>query len=158
VQASASAEKALEKARMKHYLAILDTMWGGDGVAPHWFTINPRNASGRRLYRLTGATERTLIVTNACPQRTAHATKHGTPSSEWLRDSIRQIPARYRHGVLLVCGKIAQQTYDEMLTEYGHGPHYGLVQFIKHPAARNWTHDEIERTARRIQRTPQATL
>lgn len=139
------------------FLAVLDTMWGDDGVAPHWFTINPRNHSGRRLYRLTGARDGELWVTNACPQQVRHPNAHGTPSVEFLYQSFMQIPARWRTAPLLACGKVAQATYDAMIAQ--HAPrgrqhlrfsHRGPVVRMLHPAARTWTARELARVARHI--------
>lgn len=138
------------------FLAILDTMWGVDGDAPHWFTINPRNRSGQRLYRLTGADESHLWVTNACPQQVSDSRKHGTPSVEWLLSSFQQMPKRWRRGTLLVCGNIAWNTYHAMLARHAcrsgriRFSHTGPVVCMKHPAARTWTNAEITRVQRKL--------
>lgn len=129
----------------RFFLVILDTMWGTRGNAPHWFTINPQNHSGRRLYKLTGASEGHLWVTNACPQSVRSAKEHGTPSTIWLRESFAEIPQRWRSGTLLVCGKVAQQTYDAMMAEgRPRFSHRGPVISMQHPAARTWTKSKLE--------------
>lgn len=136
------------------FLAILDTMWGNAGDAPHWFDINPHNVSGRRLYKLTGATSETLHVTNACPQQTDAAHKHGTPSAAWLRESFGQIPARWRTGTLLVCGAVAQRTYDEMMNAgRPRFSHRGPVVRMPHPAARMWSRSMMAKIEKEIRST-----
>lgn len=138
----------------RFFLAILDTMWGVEGDAPHRFTINPRNHSGRRLYRLTGASEGELWVTNACPEQTRHASLHGTPSTDWLRQSFSQIPARWRAAPLLVCGAVAQRTYNSMMAERRpRFSHRGPVIYTLHPAARTWTKAMIANMQKQIQRS-----
>jgi hypothetical protein len=139
----------------RYFLAILDTMWGDDGVAPHWFPINPDNHSGRRLYRLTGARDWDVWVANACPQQTSHARLHGTPSPAWLRSCFSRIKSPWQDSPLLVCGKVAQATYDEMIAICGKHPpiHRGPVIRIMHPAARTWTKLEIARVQRLIRRS-----
>ncbi len=135
----------------QRFLAILDTMWGFGGKAPRWFHINPCNASGRRLYRLTGVSERELLVTNACPQQTKHATRHGVPDARWLFQSLSNVPSAFRTAPLLVCGVVATATYCT-LVEHDGFEWDGPVLYLKHPAARTWTKAEIARVARRIQR------
>jgi hypothetical protein len=132
-------------------LAILDTMWGTVGRAPHWFVINPQNASGRRLYRLTGVPVGALWITNACPERTGHAAQHGTPSVARLRRSLALAQARWPRATLLVCGNVAQATYDALVVADGTAWR-GPVMRMKHPAARTWTKAELARAQRRVQR------
>jgi len=132
------------------FLAILDTMWGTTGRAPHWFPINPDNHSGRRLYTLTGASDWTIWVTNACPQQTNHASKHGAPSVEWLSECLHSLWQREQRLPLLVCGRIAQAT-STMLEERGY-THRGPVLRMMHPAARAWTHEKIRAAQRSIRR------
>lgn len=139
----------------KHFLAILDTMWGSDGAAPHWFPINPQNHSGRRLYRLTGARDWCVWVANACPQQTSHARLHGTPSVAWLRECFRRTRKDWTGAPLLICGKVAQETYDALIEEDGDAWWGGPTIRIMHPAARTWTKTEIIRVQRLIRRSLQ---
>lgn len=135
------------------FLAILDTMWGtASRRAPRWFTINPHNASGRRLYRLTGAEEGDLWVTNACPGVVGHAAQHGEPSVRWLRESFIHTKPKWQGRPLLVCGKVAQDTYDSLIEADGDAWWDGPVIRLKHPAARSWTKAEIARVQRQIRR------
>lgn len=140
-------------AREPYFLAVLDTMWGAHGRrAPHWFQINPHNHSGRRLYRLTGASVGHLWVTNACPVQTGHARAHGTPSAEWLFESMSRVRREWCNAPLIVCGQVAQRTFDELIAHYGLPStwHDGPVLRMKHPAARTWTAQELARVARRL--------
>lgn len=129
------------------FLVILDTMWGTGGRAPRWFHINPQNHSGRRLYALTGARYGELYVTNACPQQTTHATRHGRPDAGWLAVSLRLIPGNAHRAPLLVCGAVAQRAYERILARTGH---VGPVYYMKHPAARTWTRKELDRVRQEI--------
>jgi hypothetical protein len=129
------------------FLAVLDTMWGSGGAAPRWFHINPWNVSGKRLYALTGATFRELKVTNACPQQTTHATKHGTPSAWWLAENLtRYLPSGYAGAPLLICGTVAQKTFAKLARHQHNGP----VILMPHPAARNWSRANVERWQRTL--------
>ncbi len=134
-------------------LCVLDTMWGNDGRAPRWFTINPENASGKRLYKITGTEPPAVWVTNCCPEQVSSASMLGTPSAEWLRKSLEWIPEGLRTAPLLVCGRRANATYDA--TGYVHP---GSVYRMKHPAARDWTKAEIEETRLRITEALQCKL
>lgn len=128
------------------HLVVLDTMWGGRGPADDWFPINPDNHSGRRLYRITGAEYPGIWVTNACPERASHARQHGMPNPEWLAHNLDALPRHCRTLPLLVCGRVAQQTFQE--AGFGHG---GPVIKMLHPAARTWTKAAIIRVSRRVQ-------
>lgn len=131
------------------FVAVLDTMWGTSGRAPLYFYINPRNHSGARLYRLTGVRARDLLVVNACPQQTGHATKHGTPSAQWLSRALAALPEPFQAACLLVCGQVAQRTYDAARVQWR-----GPVVRMLHPAARTWTRAELDRIARQLARLP----
>jgi hypothetical protein len=131
--------------RQARCLVVLDTMWGSGGKADPWFTINPYNHSGKRLYRLTGLELGQVWVTNACPEQTTHANAHGRPSARWLGACLRLLPPRARRLPLLVCGKVAQATYAEVKVK-----HYGEVFFMLHPAARTWTRQELERRTKQL--------
>lgn len=138
---------------MKHVAAILETMWdwrgmtsgAGYGEAPRYFRINPQNFSGRRLYKLIGADAK-LLVTNACRELVRSAKQHGTPDPAWLADNLRILDGD-RVDVLLVCGKVAQQTF----AACGYKPRTATVLEIPHPAARRvWSREFIDTTAARI--------
>lgn len=145
-------------------VAILETMWDWRGQtsgagykeAPRYFRINPKNFSGRRLYRLVGPTAR-MLVTNACRDLGNGPRDHGTPDPAWLGENLRlldgQIPGSidWKPDVLLVCGKIAQRTYKLC----GYTPAGARVIEIPHPAARVWTRVRLDQTAQMIQRGEQ---
>jgi len=152
--------------RLMRVVAILETMWNWRGMtsaagyaeAPRYFRINPQNFSGRRLYKLVGQDAR-LLVTNACRELVSGPKEHGKPDPAWLAENIRildgeseklpeGVTERARIEVLLVCGKVAQQTFRQC----GYEPKAARVIEIPHPAARQvWTRELIDRTAQRIQ-------
>lgn len=136
------------------FLVVLDTMWGGAGdAAPRWFAINPLNVSGKRLYKVTGATFGEVLVTNACRQRVRSASLHGVPEPLWLYQSLVRVPKAWANAPLLVCGQVANATYSKVCKLYGTGStHRGPVIRLKHPAARSWTKAEIARITRRLAR------
>lgn len=140
-------------------VAILETMWdwrgqtssAGYAEAPRFFRINPQNYSGRRLYKLIGS-DALLLVTNACRELVTGPNQHGTPNPEWLAENLAEIEVNHAAAapidVLLVCGKIAQQTFKQS----GYKLKNGRVIEIPHPAARAvWTVEFIEQTKRLIQ-------
>lgn len=131
--------------RTARVLVVLDTMWGRGGDADRWFTINPRNHSGARLYWLTGLHLGQVWVTNACPQQTRHAHAHGKPDGNWLLENFMMLPARAMRLPMLVCGKVAQDTFRRM--EYEHD---GPVIELLHPAARTWTRATLDSTQRKL--------
>lgn len=128
-------------------VAILDSMWDWNGAtsaagyreAPRSFSINPNNFSGKRLYRIVGSAS--LLVTNSCRELCRSASDHGTPDPDWLRENLIRLTP---FGVLLVCGKVAQATYDRT----GHQFHNTLR--IPHPAARMWTHAMLDDATARV--------
>lgn len=127
-------------------VAILDTMWGGEGIAPGLFRINPQNHSGRRLYWLLGHED--LWVTNACPEYVEHSKVHGKPDPEWLAGNLRRIDFQ----LLLVCGSVAKKTLDQAIREKffkqeSFLPETARIVYIPHPAARGWTRFKLD-TAR----------
>ncbi len=132
----------------KKIVAILESMWdwrqmtSGAGYkdAPRYFRINPNNFSGKRLYRIVGNGVN-LVVTNSCRELCASASHHGTPDPKWLRENL-EILAPF--DVLLVCGKVAQATYNKS------GHEYARKIEIPHPAARMWTHAMLEVAANRV--------
>jgi hypothetical protein len=86
---------------------------------------------------------------NSCPEQTGSANKRGTPDEVWLLHSLDSLPKHYtRRGVpLLVCGKVAQRTFEAANLKWN-----GPVIYMDHPAARNWTKAKLEQTRRKIQR------
>jgi hypothetical protein len=133
---------------MKTVVAILDSMWdwrqatsrAGYKEAPRSFSINPRNFSGKRLYRIVGDGVN-LLVTNSCRELCASANHHGTPDPAWLRENLKILEP---FEVLLVCGKVAQATYAVCGYEFKH-----KIE-IPHPAARMWTHVMLADAAKRV--------
>jgi len=121
-------------------VAILEVMWDWKqktsaanpnylAQAPRCFHISPENHSGRVLYKLLGHDN--LLVTNACPQLVTSPKGKGNPDAQWLADSLNEIT----FSVLLVCGKVAQETYDRV----GSVPGDYRTIYLPHPAARQWT-------------------
>jgi hypothetical protein len=126
----------------KKALVVLETMWGGNGGrAPRFFRINPNNFSGRRLYKLLGHDD--FYVTNACPQYVENANRHGTPNPEWLATSLQ----RLTYDLLLLCGRIAQETYDQC----GYTPKCVILR-MPHPAARMWTKQMLQEWQERLKK------
>lgn len=125
-------------------LAILETMWGGNGNAPGLFRINPDNFTGRRLYWLLGHED--LWVTNACKELVRNARIHGTPDPEKLAKNLQ----RLTYDLLLVCGNVAAQTF----ADCGYVPECKTL-YIPHPAWRGWTSKKLEDTKRMIQNANQ---
>jgi hypothetical protein len=93
-------------------VAVLESMWdwrqmtsgAGYAEAPRSFRINPKNYSGKRLYRIVGA-DADLHVTNACRELVGSASEHGKPDPAWLRENLDLLAP---FDVLLVCGKVAR--------------------------------------------------
>ena len=121
-------------------LAILETMWGGNGQAPGVFRINPDNFTGRRLYWFLGHED--LWVTNACRELVENARLHGTPDPAWLTYNLR----RMTYALLLVCGRVAQRTF----AECGYRPKCRIIE-MPHPAARVWTRADLDHWQKLIQ-------
>jgi hypothetical protein len=124
-------------------LAVLETMWGGSGKAPGIFRINPDNFTGRRLYWFLG--HKDLWVTNACRELVSNARLHGTPDPEWLSTNLK----RLSYDLLLVCGKVAQQTFEKC----GVRPP-GRILLMPHPAARTWTRASLGHWQKVVQGGP----
>lgn len=150
------------------WLAVLDTFWGwrGHGLgreeAPRYFTINPDNFTGRRLYYLTGEESGCQWCTDACREVVYRASDHGTPDLKWLeanldkwlgimRKKSLRLSDRVETPAILVCGKVAQQTYSQLDSK----PLERTI-YLPHPAARNWTRQALERAARFIQEGKQS--
>jgi hypothetical protein len=148
---------------MSNIVALLDSMWRWGGykdageVAPAYFRINPNNHSGRRLYRLCG--QHSLLVTNCCRIVQPTANHHGKPDVEQVRSNLTLLAEEKMH-LLLLCGRIAQATFQELgSTILGtEGTCYlsgaGIIRYLcmDHPAARRWTKEMIEQKARSIER------
>jgi hypothetical protein len=126
-------------------VALLDSMWGWGGYndageeAPRYFRINRDNFSGRRLYRICG--DHNLLVTNSCRTVQSSANHHGVPDPEWVGRNLALL-AKEGMDLLLVCGRVAKQTY--LRRPCGWNAHYPKVLFIDHPAARRWTNEKLD--------------
>lgn len=148
---------------MTRCVAVLETMWdwrrmtsgAGYSEAPRYFRINPNNYSGKRLYKLVGPNSK-LLVTNACRELVSGPQYHGKGDPNWLGENLRILdgitptegaePASIE--VLLVCGKVAQDTYRKC----GYVPTEARVIEIPHPAARTfWTRGKILEISKNIQ-------
>lgn len=145
---------------MIRVVAILETMWdfrrltsgAGYSEAPRFFRISPQNYSGKRLYRLVGP-DTQLLVTNACRELVSGPQHHGKGDPVWLAENLAEIESRRPDSalieVLLVCGKVAQRTFEQS----GYKPKVARIIEIPHPAARQvWTREYIDKVARDIQR------
>lgn len=145
------------------FLCILETMWdweartsgAGFTEAPNFFCINPRNFSGRRLYRLTGEEPGCLWCTNACWQLVNRPSQHGTPDPQRLQANldrwelfkakVLEKRPEETHGVI-VCGKVAQETFERL-----RNPPQMRTIYMPHPANRTWTELAIQAAAFYIQ-------
>lgn len=126
------------------------TSGAGYKEAPRYFRINPKNFTGRRLYNLIGPDAK-LLVTNACRELVSSAKHHGTPNPTWLADNLAEIEIRRPDSapidVLLVCGKVAQKTFDLC----GYQLKHARIIRMPHPAARTvWTKEFQQEIARQI--------
>lgn len=149
-------------------VALLESMWGWRGYndageeAPRYFRINAENHSGKRLYRLCDP--HNLLVTNCCRRVQRTANDHGKPDLAWVKENLSYLKQEGME-LLLICGRIAQETVSEL---YGsptirlrsgtngniHIP--GIprsIQFIciDHPAARRWSNAKLDSTRELIQ-------
>ena len=133
-------------------VVVLDSMWdwrskttdaGYTELAPRYYTINSENKSGKMLYKLIGHNR--FLVTNACPELVKSANHRGTPNPEYLGGNLYTLYVRHEYKLLLVCGKVAWDTYvkSKQWFQYKH-----RVVKMKHPAARDWTKEETERYKR----------
>jgi hypothetical protein len=127
-------------------IALLESMWGWGGYndageeAPRFFRINPDNFSGRRLYRMVGPSVN-LLVTNSCRIVQPSAKNHGTPDPAWVAANLKSAEP---FDLLLVCGKVAQETYDAA------GLQYLNVIRMDHPAARRWSNAKLDAVTAQI--------
>ena len=128
---------------MKTVVAILDTMWGWCGAerqATPYFIINPKNASGRRLYQFTKGAQ--LFVTNSCKELGKTANDHGVPDPIWLQSNLDLLNNKYGIDILLICGKVAQKTYIKTDHYFNHGK--TEIKFMMHPVARTWSRAKLD--------------
>jgi uracil-DNA glycosylase len=124
---------------MARIVALLDSMWGGEGEAARYFRISPDNLSGRRLYRLCG--DANLLVTNSCREMQQTAGGHGIPDPAWVTENLKRLEP---FELLLVCGRVAWQAYLGVLRDYP------KVLMIDHPAARRWSNKKLDETTSQI--------
>lgn len=136
---------------MPKAVAILEVMWDWRGMtsgagyneqAPEYYRISGDNYTGSRLYDWLGHYD--LLVTNACPQLVTSSTGRGKPDRAWLKKNLLDL---YPFELLLVCGKVAQDTYDSIRNL--DGVHCRVV-YVPHPAARMWSVRGLEKTKRFI--------
>ena len=137
-------------------VAILEVMWDWRAItssagytqqAPSSFLINPDNLTGSRLYKWLGK-EWNGVVTNACPQLVTSAKGRGKPDVVWLHGNLSDLQP---FDLLLVCGRVAQRTYEQKSTLYQRGGE--RVIYVPHPAARGWTKRGLEVTGELIKST-----
>lgn len=144
----------VERCRPKmNAIVVLEVMWDWEArtssfgyaeQAPEYFRINPNNHTGSRLYDwLPGWNG---LVTNACPELVSSATGRGKPSTTWLAKNLFDLYAQTQFELLLVCGKVAQDTYTKI-----RGMEAYRVVYCPHPAARGWTREGLATTKRMIQ-------
>jgi hypothetical protein len=128
-------------------IVVLETMWdwramtssAGYAQAPRFFTIHPENFSGRRLHGLLDPHR--FLVTNACRELVNHATRHGKPDPVWLAENLASREAK----LILLCGAVAHQTYLDCGFEAS-----CPVLVGRHPAARNWTREQLAEARKQI--------
>lgn len=138
---------------MARAVAVLQEMWdwrsrttsaGYKELAPPYYRINPRNFSGKRLYDWIGPRGEVfdeLLVTNACKELVSGPNERGTPDPKWLKKNIDSLKP---FDLLLVCGKVAQQT---CCCTWGYP---ARTIYLPHPAARNWTKTALATAGRHI--------
>lgn len=131
---------------MRHYpvIVVLEVMWGDpEDEAPNFFWINTSwNHTGIRLAQMIG--DRHVYVTNACRECVASPNHRGTPDPVRLQRNLESVS----FDVLLICGKVAQETYEASDYELPTGC---KAYYMKHPAARNWKRREIEEVREQLE-------
>jgi len=140
----------------KFVVAVLDTMYdwesqtsnAGYREAPQYFRINPRNFTGKRLYKLVGKNK--LLVTDACRELVSNPNQHGTPDPNWLLDNLHTLNKLRPIDILLVCGKVAQKTFDKLKVDEDCFLRNVKILRIPHPAARTWTKEAIRKVYEEI--------
>ena len=128
-------------------VVVLESMWDwrsmtsqfGYTEAPAYFRINPHNHSGKRLHFLLQGFD--FVVTNACRELVGGPNEHGTPDPKWLADNLNSV----EFNKLLVCGRVAWNTYIASGYSLQCRQAKQTVVKIKHPAARDWTKEEMDR-------------
>lgn len=141
----------------RNIVALLESMWGWGGYntpgedAPRHFRINPINFSGRRLYRICAGTNHSLLVTNCCRTVQASANHHGKPDPAWVLENLRFLKSEGMD-LLLVCGKVARETYEKALAVNFFGTELLSVPtiYMDHPAARRWSNASLDAMNARI--------
>lgn len=137
-------------------VVILSVMWDWRSMttdagyieqAPRYYNINPENKSGKMLYKLLG--NKGFLVTNACKELVRSANDKGNPDPRWLSDNLYTLMVRHQYRLLLVCGKVAWDTYLDSRKWFQTGPNCRALK-MKHPAARDWSKEEIERWQQRL--------
>jgi hypothetical protein len=128
-------------------VALLESMWGWRGYSEagdviRYFRINPDNFSGRRLYRIVGDGHN-LLVTNSCRECQSTASDHGKPDPAWVASNLTFL-ASEKMDLLLVCGRIAKETYEAS------GFQFPKVLFMDHPAARRWSNASLDAMTKRV--------
>ena len=118
-------------------IVILEVAWGYGGPL---FRINPRNFTGRRLYRFFGAAS--FLVTNACSTVVNSAREHAKPDPVTLRAVLR----RANPSFVLVCGRVAAETFSADMVSAS-----CVVMSCRHPAARTWTNEQMDAQAKIIE-------
>jgi hypothetical protein len=142
-------------------VALLESMWGWRGYSEagdviRYFRINPDNFSGRRLYRIVG--DHNLLVTNSCRECQRSASDHGKPDPAWVESNLTILKERGMD-LLLVCGKIAKETF--MKTSFAPYTRFdgnGMVAvepvrhiFMDHPATRRWSNKTLDDARNRVE-------
>lgn len=130
---------------MSGAVAVLEVQWGPWRRAAPWFKINPLNFTGKRLYWFLGHDD--LLVTNACPQIVDSPRGKGKPDAQFL---YRNLCAMAPFQVLLVCGRVAQKTWEAIAEPVG-TTSFRTV-YIPHPAARAaWSRRRLDAAQAAIQ-------
>jgi hypothetical protein len=146
-------QKKIQEAELDA-VVVLQEMWdwasrttafGYTEMAPLWYTINPENKSGKMLYNLLG--DKRFLVTNACPELVRSPNHRGKPDPKYLGGNLYALMYKYHYNMLLVCGKVAWETY--LASRKWYHPQCRVVK-MKHPAARDWTKEEVEQWQRRL--------
>ncbi len=133
-------------------VAVLEVMWGWCGLESaetQWFSINPDNFTGKRLYKMIGE-KHDLLVTNACKECVETASGKGIPDPVWLRDNVAQLKTLFKPDLILICGKVPLNTWKLADISLYHE----RVIVMPHPAARSWTNERMYDVNRIINTCP----
>ena len=109
---------------------------------PIFFTINPRNYTGKKLYKMTRG--HYMVVTNACPILGYGPKSKGETDLDHIKKGIYyKFPnIEKKFDMLLVCGKQAQEAVYQIEEEID-----VPIIFMPHPASRTLTNlltDRVE--------------